>query len=288
MNLTKNHKILLGIAIGGGLAYILWRRNKAGQGMTTASTGVVDAENPTTREGKIEYILANADADSQEEMTGFDGDRFSYNPTLGYELPHGEVDVTNAGSEMILPREGNLAQEVFFNAEGDPTDDPTAEAEAVLNELTNNELNVAFKVTKAKKENPNVSETALANRFGAKAKSIFENIVNKKLKDVKALKKSPKWKSKWEARKQKFADKIAGHEGRGKSAEAFGRKLDRMEQRGEKFIDRLTGKDRKKDFADQVTNRKDGAMWGGHRNDGQSTNAGDKPRRGSKPNERRA
>lgn len=302
MKLTTTHKVLIGIALGGGVAYLLNKRKKAGaeavtQKVVTSAGAVEDAENPTSREGKVEYILTNADTSATEEASGFGGERFQYNPMLGYATPTGMMHETDAGAQMILSREGDLANEVFFNAEGEATDDPTEEAEGLVNEMTDEEVDLAYKMVKAKKNNPDLPASAIANKlgWGDGAKAMFAKVILPRIQDIKALKKSPKWKAKWEQRKAKFKAKLAKMQGRGKSAQAMERKIDRMgdrlDKRGGKIKDGManrkdmtkeerqadrqaTRENRQKNLANQVSGngRKEGAMWGGHRNDGTGTN----------------
>lgn len=319
MNLSHNNKILLAIAIGGGIAYALHRSNKSKDIKTTlASNGKVDAENPTTREGKIEYILANAETTSTEEKSGFTGERFAYNSKLGYLMPIGNIKETDSGAEMILPREGDLAQEVFFNAEGDTTDDPTEEAVAILNELTDEELDIAYKATKARKNNPQLSASEVAKKIGlqTESKKMFADIILPRLNDIKALRKSKKWKEKWQQRKQRFQQRVQGqikgikssynkndvrsidkqipqdiydkcratYDDKAsfvrcvnKAVEGRRRKCTQIHRDKRAVAKCMSGKGKgrglsdispRRTFAQQVTNRKEGSMWGGHRNDG--------------------
>lgn len=284
MKLTKNHKIFLGLVVGAATAFLLNKRSKTTTGGTVAqrtpvSNGSTDStEEPTTREGKIEYILANTDTTATDEQSGFSGDRFQYDPMLGYALPTGKVDVTNSGGEMTIGKEGNLANEVFFNADGEATDDPTVEADAIINELTDEEVDLAYKMVKAKKNNPNLTTTEVADKlgWGDGAKATWKEIIRARINDIKSLKKSPVWKAKWEARKQRFAKRINQKVANGASQESITQKI---EQKGERLENRLENrlgmKNRNRaSFQDEIINRKSGQMWGGHRSDGQSTNAG--------------
>lgn len=286
MKLNNNHKILLGLAIGGGIAWWLTRKKSA----TTSSTSINTAKaEDLTREEKIDYILDNIEANIVETQQGFSGERFEYDPKLGYSLPYGIVRVVSAGNEVVLPREGNLAQEVFFNADGETTDNPVEEAEAVLDALTDKELNVAFKVSKARVQNPNVSDEELFKiaNISSDAQTTYKGIVREKFNDLKALSKHPNW-------KKGLLQRI---ETKGMTAQE--RKEYRKNKKEERKQNRGAGtKDRpfRDKFKDEVTNRQGGAMWGGYRNDGQPTNAdavdtmeyrGGSGRRPPQPNERR-
>lgn len=288
MKLTTTQKVLIGVAVGGGVAYLLNKRKKAGSDLVaqknvTASGTDESTENTTTREGKVEYILANTETTATEEKSGFSGNRFQYNPILVYATPTGTIQETNSGAQMNLSKEDGLANEIYFNAEGEATDDPTVEAEGLVSEMTNEEVDLAYEMVKAKKNNPDLPASAIAKKlgWGDGAKAIFAKVILPRIQDIKALKKSPKWKQKWAERKAKLKSRIQSHAGRGKSAEAMERKIDKMgkqlEKRGDKFADLISveKRERQRHFANQVAGngRKEGAMWGGHRNDGFSTNA---------------
>ena len=80
MKLTNNHKILLGLAIGGGIAWWLTRKKSATATSTTSNTAKAE---DLTREEKINYILENVITTPTEEKTGFSGERFEYDPKIG-------------------------------------------------------------------------------------------------------------------------------------------------------------------------------------------------------------
>lgn len=278
MKLTNNHKILLGLAIGGGIAWWLTRKKSAS---TTSAPSTAKAEE-LTREEKINYILENVVTNAVEESTGFSGERFEYDPRLGYALPIGTIDVQSAGKEMILPREGNLAQEVFFNADGEATNNPVEEAEAILDALTDEELNVAYKVSRARVNNPNLTDDELIKiaNIDKKGQGLFLGLIKEKFNDVKALTKNPNWKKGLKRRIEML----------GMSKEE--RKAYRQEKREERQAkanrkDKMSKRPARAKFEDEVINRNSGAMWGGYRNDGKPTNADAVIlTRGNKPNER--
>lgn len=202
MKLNSTNKIILGIAIGGGIAWLMSRKKSAS---TNASTTSGTKEEPLTRDDKINFIIDNIVPSENEEQTGFSGERFEYDPKLGYALPFGTVQITNSGDEVTLPREGDLAQEVFFNAEGDLTADPTEEAESILNSLTDEELNVAYKIAKAKRKFGMVARKDLKRlaNVGDRGIKLFDDVVKSSLNDIKALTKTPNW-SKGRERRRKM------------------------------------------------------------------------------------
>lgn len=294
MKLNNNHKIILGLAIGGGIAWWLTRKKSA---TTTNSDApvITDAKaEDLTREEKIDFILENTNANDTEVSTGITGERFQYDQKLGYSLPSGVVRITSAGKEITLPREGNLAQEVFFNADGEPTSDPVQEAQAILDGLTDEELNIAFKVARVKRNRPNISdEDALKMaKIKQKRKELFRGIIKEKINDLKALSKSPNWK-KGLIRKMKDRKAMQGMSKEEKMAYRQELKAKRQGNRAKRKDRKEARKDRREareemqnQFSQQMTNREGGAMWGGYRNDGLPTSPNGFMRRGTKPNER--
>ena len=282
MKLTNNHKIILGLAIGGGIAWWLTGKKSA----TNSTTKIVSTPEDLSREEKIGYILETMQPNDAEVSTGFSGERFEYDPRLGYSLPSGVVRTQSAGGEMVLPREGNLAQEVFFNADGEETDNPVEEAESILDALTNQELNIAFKMSKARRKNPKLTDEQIADiiKLSQKDRSFFKGIIKERFNDVKALSKHPNWR-KGLGRRLKM---------KGMSKEE--RMAFREQLRAKRKDKRGKRKERRKEnnFRDEVINREGGSMWGGYRNDGRPTNSdanngvmsGNWRGRGTKYNER--
>lgn len=312
--MKQNHKILLGIGIGAGLAYVLHRMSKNNGNGATASIPSGASSEPTRGE-KEAFIIETLVPD--EDMTGIDGDRFRYDPTLGYELPVGTVHETDAGEEMILPREGNLAQEVFFNAEGMMADrgdrkvvhkmrpmetqdqvfaktkelplDPTAEAEGIMDEMTDEEVDMAYTVAKEMKIDPSMTKAEILEALGIDASKtgVFNKEIKPRLRVIKKLKNKPNWNSRWTARRAKMKKKFGSRIGKGKgrpmmpfghgvSDEKRAKRCDAKcrathpfnKEKKRACVDKCTTRE---SFKDKVTNRQDGAMWGGHRNDGKPT-----------------
>jgi hypothetical protein len=209
MKLTKNQKILLGIGVGVGLAWFFLSNGK-GKKSQNNSNGVADNSTDLakplakTREEKIEAILESVEATESETMTGFSGDRFEFDPTIGYAIPIGEVDIEGAGNEMIISREGNFANEIYFNADGEETDNPVEGAIAELNELTDMELDLIYACVMAKKQNPNVSISEIVAQVPVeeRKKGELSTFLKKKMNDVKSIKKSPRWKMFWSNRRK--------------------------------------------------------------------------------------
>lgn len=266
MNLTKNQKILLAVAIGGGVAWMMRKKSSTSPSSTTTIGGVKeDAENPVTREGKIEYIINNTDSEQAEEQTGFSGDRFQYDPTIGYAIPVGKVREVPASAEITLMKEGNLANEVFFNADGDPTVD----AIDTFNGLTDDEVNQLFKLVKKKRSNPQLSMGQIATDQSIDTASSRYALLRSKLQDIKALKKNPNWKKRWSERKSRIMNRVRQNPNKGLLSRLDAR-LNRIESR---VRGRRKGGQGRVKFQDQVTNREGGAIFGGFRRDGRGTNA---------------
>lgn len=298
MKLTNNNKILLGLAIGGGIAWLLTRKKSATNTSTTSTTSNTSntvKPKDLTREEKIDFIIGTIEPNATEEKTGFSGERFEYDPKLGYALPIGTVDVVSAGGEIVLPREGNLAQEVFFNADGEPTSDPTDEAEDVLDELTDEQLNVAFKVAQARVNNPNVTDDAIIeiSNLGQRNQEKLE-LIKQKLNDLKALSRNSLWKialqrrnkrrrelrkelmsmTKAERRayRKKQQDRRKSRQQRRASRQRKQQRFQARQQRRGQSMGQpkplFGGGNKRPRFTDEVVNRKKGSMWGGYRNDG--------------------
>jgi len=278
--MKKNHKILLGITIGAGVAYALHTMYGGKKGNGAIVPAPVKPQDDITREQKEEYVIDSLKLTPSEEKSGFDGDRFRYDPTLGYEIPVGQVEETRASNEMILPNEGNLANEIgFSNLTGNGQSvahkmkpqvrekvftktlpisaDPTEEAIAILNEMTDEEVDVAYVVARGLAENPSSSRTDLLKSLGLDATNngVYNTVIRPRLQDIKVLKKKKNWRSRWAKRRAKFAStpRVGG-----------GRPMRPKRPRRGKLMN-------------QIIHRTDGAMWGGHRQDGRPTIGGGFP-----------
>lgn len=300
MKLTNNHKILIGLAIGGGIAWLLTRKKSATASSTPSINPSTAKSEDLEREEKIDFIIGTIEPNATEISTGFSGERFEYDPRLGYSLPIGTVDVVSASSEIVLPREGNLAQEVFFNADGEPTSSPTDEAEGVLDELTDEQLNVAFEVAQARVNNPNVTDDAIIeiSNLGQRNQEELE-LIKQKLNDLKALSRNPLWKialqrrneRRRELRKKLMSmtkaerrayrkqqqDRRASRQQRRASRQTKQQRFQARQQRRGQSMGRpkplFDGRNKRPNFMDEVVYREKGSMWGGYRNDGKPTNA---------------
>ncbi len=202
--LTTNHKIVIGLVAGGVLAWFFLRNKSSEDKKSTESLNSDKTPLAKTREEKIEYILDNLEATTTETQSGFSGDRFEFDPTIGYAIPIGKVDVVGAGEEMIISRDGNFANEIYFNVDGEPTDNPVEEAVALLNELSDEELNIVYACVVAKKKDPNlnVSELVAEMPIEERKKGGLSSFLQKRMNDVKSIKKSPKWQSFWSKRRE--------------------------------------------------------------------------------------
>jgi hypothetical protein len=271
MKISKNTKIFVSVLVGGLLAYGYNRFRKGDvTSTTTVKNGEKDsADNPTTREGKIEYIMANTQTTATEEKTGFDGERFTWNPQLQYLMPRGVVSVGDSGGRMIIGKQGNLANEIYFNVDGVETNDPTQVADAILSEMSDEQLDVAYKVVKAKKNNPNLDDDKIMTGLGVsnEKRRDFRAYIKSKIQDLKGLMKTSNWKEKWEKRKKRFENKFDDSDMKPKPSETA------IQKRPLKVSEKqLIAKKLDTNFKHQVTNRNAGSIWGGHRNDGLSTN----------------
>lgn len=271
MKLSKNQKIIGGVIIGGAIAYGLYRifMKDGSENLPTTEDKALDT--PLTRQEKIEYIIDNVGVSSKDEQSGFNGDRFVYDPTIGYSLPVGTIQETNSGGEMVISHEGNLANTIFFNAEGRKTADPTDEAEAILNELSDEQVDITYNVVKAGEMNPDLSIKDIVGQLGYDnaPNSVFGREINPKIQDVKALKKTTTWASSWKAKMLKRGNKANEKKNLRlieKVEQRFNRALGLGKKRGVRKGTAMRPK--RGAFANEVVNRESGRLWGGHRSDG--------------------
>jgi hypothetical protein len=222
--MNNTQKILIAIGVGVGVAYVYnrYKKGKPTTGATVKSKQVngnleLPEEMATanmSREEKEEFILDSTSATPQEISSGFEGVRFVWNPNVEKMYPVGTIE------EGEQPTFG----EIFNSAEGDLSLsskrlDSIGIAEQSLKDLTDQELELLFRITKKMRENPSVmSEEDAVREMGITNPNIIQ-VVRKKLKkrlnDIKIMKKDSNWNAKWESRKQsrrnirnKFADKM--------------------------------------------------------------------------------
>ena len=265
MKLTKTHKIIIGLAVGGGALW-WWMNKKKGKKATeegdaqvkkdaTKSSPESGTAEPKTREEKENYVIENTKSSAKEDSTGFDGDRFSFDPEVGYEMPSGTIEETNADNEfsidfgidgshiefdpeigydvpvgtidesdadedydLDLPSSVDFGFDgaddvglddlddidVFYDVEGVETPDPVAEAKAIVQEMSDDELDTAVKVTKVLKADATVPQEEAIKGVGKEG--MMQKLMGM-LNDLKALKKQPDWKIAFEKAK---ADRKAG------------------------------------------------------------------------------
>ena len=239
MKLTKNYKIIIGVGLAG--AGLWWYMNKGKKGsegavtpspedkdtLDTATTPSVDTgtKEPTTREEKENYVIENTTSSTVEDSTGFDGDRFQFDPTVGYEMPVGKVKSTNEGDtfdinmpsddafDVMSSADGEFNSEyddlddyddgydIFYGIDDEPTDNPVAEAKAIVQSLDDAELGKAVQVVKTIKSDPSKIQSEVLSTLVAN-ESLKEKI-SRLLNDVKVLKKQPDWKAMYEQEKAK-------------------------------------------------------------------------------------
>lgn len=207
--MNKTQKILLAIGVGVGVAY-LYRRYMMPK--KSASATITDADvsatktttsetDPKNRSEKEEYILDNTIASETETMSGMDGVKFVWNPKLGKFYPTGTL---TEGQEPAY------YESIFYSADGDvKTNVPNAveNAESTLANMTDQELELAYRIVKYCKENPdsrgdmnkvikgmNITNPRLIEFINKK--------LNKSLNDIKIAKKDASWNQKWAEKKE--------------------------------------------------------------------------------------
>jgi hypothetical protein len=313
--MNNTQKILVAIGVGVGVAFI-YNRYKKGK-PTTGSNATIKKANVNlqlpeetatanmSREEKEEFILDSVSATPQETSSGFEGVRFVWNPNIEKMYPVGTIE------EGKQPTFG----EIYNSAEGDVVSDiPSSveNAEKSLSDLTDQELELLFRIVKKMRENPSViSEEDAVKELGITNTNIIQ-VVRKKLKkrlnDIKIMKKDANWKAKWESRKgtrrnrrTQFSEKMGfdkdvfdkqtrkscglpprlGKGNRANYKKCVQTLADKMRSRVKSEVATavanapVSEKDminnaRQKSFSQQVTNRKEGGMFAGHRWDGES------------------
>ena len=231
--MNNTQKILIAIGVGVGVAYIYNRYRKGKATKTSTATGKqangsfqLPEETATadmSREEKEEYILDTASATPQEVSSGFEGVRFVWNPTIEKMYPVGTI------TEGKQPTYG----EIFNSAEGVTASagaikiattnagaiSSVENAEKSLSDLTDQELELLFRISKKMRENPSVmSEEDAVRELGITNPNIIKIVrlkLKKRLNDIKIMKQDANWNAKWESRKEnskkrrkEFSDKM--------------------------------------------------------------------------------
>ena len=213
--MNNTQKVILAIGVGVGVAF-LYDRYKKGklpfkpknnspkdtktEKSASSSTSSNSAISDLSREEKEEFILDKVSAKSEEIKSGFEGTRFVWNPTIGKMYPVGTIE------EGIEPE---YIESVFLSAEGDVVANiPNAveNAESVLKDLDDREIDLAYQVVKTMDKNPSIkSEEEAVKQLGVSNPNIIQVVqkrIKKRLNDVKILKKDGNWKSRWNKRKE--------------------------------------------------------------------------------------
>lgn len=223
--------MIIGIVTGALLTLGVFaiRRNLAKKKAAGSAAGA-----EPNRDDKIEYILQSA-GELFGSFSGADGKpptELVFIPQLGDRYLIGQLDTRGNQREVFLRAEGKYQEEygtltssgdapvrwnkagymvpmgeldtrgnqrdVYFNAEGDPAtdvDDPEKNAIAILNSLSNDELDVAYQFSKARKDNPDLSSEELMKKIGkGKAYGLFKEKIGPALNKVSELSKHPNYK----------------------------------------------------------------------------------------------
>lgn len=258
-----------------------------------------------TREEKEEYILDSASATPQEMSSGFEGVRFVWNPTIEKMYPVGTIQEGKQPTfgEIYNSAEGDLVAEIpnsVANAEKSLADLNDQELDLLFRITKKMNENPSIM-----SEEDAVRELGITNENVIK---VVRAKLKKRLNDIKIMKKDANWNSKWESRKEtrrkrrkEFADKMGFDKGMfdkqvrktcglpprlGKGHKASYKKCvqdlaNKMRSQAKSEVatavavapisekDRINN-ERQKSFSKQVTNRSEGAMFAGHRWDGES------------------
>ena len=214
--MNRTQKILIAVGVGVGLAY-MYRKYMMPkkQKNTNISKNDIDStpismpmdDNLENRDEKEQYIIENLSASEEEEMTGMDGVRFVWNPKLGKFYPQGT---------LTEGKEPEYFESIFYSADGElQTNIPNSVqvAEASLSDLSDDEVQMVYKITKIAKENPEKSQNIDAVIRQMKITNprliqVIKSRLNKRMNDIKIAKKDKNWKQRWMLRKRKLLAKL--------------------------------------------------------------------------------
>jgi hypothetical protein len=313
--MNNTQKILVAIGVGVGVAFI-YNRYKKGK-PTTGSNATIKKANVNlqlpeetatanmSREEKEEFILDSVSATPQETSSGFEGVRFVWNPNIEKMYPVGTIE---EGQQPTFGEIYNSAEGITATAGAVSS---VSVAEKYLKDLTDQEIELLFRITKKMKENPSImSEEDAVKELNITNPNIMKVVksLKKRLNDIKIMKKDANWNANWESRKEtrrkrrtQFSEKMGfdkdvfdkqtrkscglpprlGKGNRANYKKCVQTLADKMRSKVKSEVATavanapISEKDminnaRQKSFSQQVTNRKEGGMFAGHRWDGES------------------
>jgi hypothetical protein len=313
--MNNTQKILVAIGVGVGVAFI-YNRYKKGK-PTTGSNATIKKANVNlqlpeetatanmSREEKEEFILDSVSATPQETSSGFEGVRFVWNPNIEKMYPVGTIE---EGQQPTFGEIYNSAEGITATAGAVSS---VSVAEKYLKDLTDQEIELLFRITKKMKENPSImSEEDAVKELNITNPNIMKVVksLKKRLNDIKIMKKDANWNANWESRKEtrrkrrtQFSEKMGfdkdvfdkqtrkscglpprlGKGNRANYKKCVQTLADKMRSKVKSEVATavanapVSEKDminnaRQKSFSQQVTNRKEGGMFAGHRWDGES------------------
>jgi hypothetical protein len=258
-----------------------------------------------SREEKEEFILDSVSATPQETSSGFEGVRFVWNPNIEKMYPVGTIE---EGQQPTFGEIYNSAEGITATAGAVSS---VSVAEKYLKDLTDQEIELLFRITKKMKENPSImSEEDAVKELNITNPNIMKVVksLKKRLNDIKIMKKDANWNANWESRKEtrrkrrtQFSEKMGfdkdvfdkqtrkscglpprlGKGNRANYKKCVQTLADKMRSKVKSEVATavanapVSEKDminnaRQKSFSQQVTNRKEGGMFAGHRWDGES------------------
>lgn len=205
MNKTQKILIAVGVGVVGAYLYKRYRDKKAPASKKMADAKLEDAKpvekvGELSRDEKEEFIIEKVGATPKEDASGFEGTRFVWNPVYGRMYPVGTI---------VEGQEPAYVDSVFLSAEGDVVADIPKSveiAEKSLSELSDDEIELLYKVVKLQDEKPSVSDNDAVKELGVtnpKALALFEMKLKKVLNDIKIMKKDKSFGDKWSIRKEK-------------------------------------------------------------------------------------
>lgn len=109
---------------------------------------------------------------------------------------------------------------------------PTSLVVAEVRKMTPQEIDVTYRIIKARKENSSITTDEISDSLGIplEMRVVIKEKVRNLIQNINNAKKDPNWASNWERKKETLLALIESHQGRGNSAQALQGVLDRREQ----------------------------------------------------------
>lgn len=121
---------------------------------------------------------------------------------------------------------------------------PTSLIVAQVRKLTPKEIDVAYKVVKARTENSEITTDEISDSIGIpiEMRGTLKEKIRSLIENINTAKKDPNWMGNWERQRTALLARIESHQGRGNSAQALQGVLDRREEKNINRGDKGKGK----------------------------------------------